>query len=228
MEAKIEFDRASRRKVEKVMESFASRMGHSAEEAIGIIAFSAGRRLVNTVRPFGLKNGDLQMDNIGRQIDYVRYLANSGHIAHTSIESAHNSQRKYGKVRIRSQSSVGKYYKNTITESEAERYATKQKAKAGRAKAAWVTAVNAIGKSSMRGMPAWIGRHVGSSYGAAVKSGKGMKHTIRLQNKTPYFTERMQTETHQLNAAEEGLKNGLRRIQTIVRKEIEKANREMI
>lgn len=226
MEAKIEFDRASRRKVEKVMESFASRMGHSAEEAIGIIAFSAGRRLVNTVQPFGLKKGEQQMENIGRQIDQTRYFVNAGVVAGTGIESAHNSQRKMGRVRLRSQKGTGRY-EDKITESEAERYATKQKAKAGRAKAAWVTAVDAIGKSSMRGMPAWIGRHVGSSYGAAVKSGKGMKHTIRLQNKTPYMTSRLQKPQALQAAAIAGLKNGLNRVQTIVRKEIEKANREM-
>ena len=225
MQAEVEIDKASRRKMEAVMRQFIATTGKTAEEGVEIVAFSSGRRLVNTVQPYGMAKGKQFEENIRKQIEQVRWEVNAGITAQNSIEAAHNAARRGGKVRLRSIRS--KDYKDIIKKDEVEPYIRKQQAKAGRAKAAWVTAVNSINKSKMSGIPKWIARHVGSSYGMCHKSGKGMQHKIVLENLTPYMTTRMQNSKAVAQAAVDGLKNGYKRIQKIIDKEIEKANRAM-
>lgn len=222
--AKVEVDKASRAKLDSVMKQFMATTGKTAEEGVGIVAFSSGRRLVNTVQPFGLKP-DRFVENIRAQIEQVRWEVNSGVVPENDIQTAHNRARRQGRVRLRSIRS--KTYNDIITKPEAEAYIRKQQEKAGRVKAAWVTAVNAIGKSRMSGIPQWITRHVGSRYGNCIKTGEGLRHEITLENSVPYMTERLQSQRNILAAAADGLKNGYKRIQIIINKEIEKANRAM-
>ena len=76
----------------------------------------------------------------------------------------------------------------------------------------------------MSGVAQWIERHNTGGYGEAVKSGNGMKYTVELQNRTPYLRS-IQTGKAIAQAAAFGLKNGFKRLQKIIDKEIEKANR---
>ena len=225
MTAKVEIDVASRRKMQRVMEDFIKATGKTAEDGVEMIAFSSGRRLVNTVQPFGMKKGKQFEESIRAQIEQTRWEVNAGVTARAGIEQAHKRARRNGRVRLRSVRS--KTYKNIISKEEVEPYIRKQQQKAGRAKAAWVTAVNKINKSKMSGIPQWIARHVGSKYGDCQKSGKGMRHTVTLANSVPYMTDRLQKPRDIASAAADGLKNGYKRIQKIIDKETEKANRAM-
>jgi len=224
----IEIDPASRRKMEQVLRDFEKTMGQTVEDGINIVAFSAGRRLVKTVQPFGLKKGAEQINNIGRQIDQTYYFVNAGIIGGSDLASAHNKERRNGRVRLRNQKGTDRY-KEKISHGELMAYKTKQQAKAGRAKAAWVSAVESISgkQKKMSGIPAYIRRHVPSRYGYADKSGDGMKYNVELVNATPYMTHRLQKPRDLAAAAADGLENGFNRIQRMIDKTIEKANAAM-
>ena len=224
----IEIDPASRRKMERVLRDFEKTMGQTVEDGINIVAFSSGRRLVNRVHPFGLKKGREQKNNIGRQIDQTFYFVNAGVISGSGMKDAHNNERRYGRVKFRNQRGTDRYQER-ISTGELESYKKTQQRKAGRVKAAWVSAVESIGgkQKKMGKIPAYIRRHVPSKYGYSNKSGAGMKYVIELVNDTPYLTTRLQNGRDLMDAAADGLKLGFRRIQKMIDKTIEKANREM-
>lgn len=224
-QVKIQIDPASRRMMEETLIAFANATGKSVEEGINMMAYSSGRRLVNTVQPFGLKKGDFFIQNIRRQIEQVRWEVNAGVVSSTNIQSAHNRARRHGKVRLRSIQS--KDYENKITLAEVEPYIRRQQAKAGRVKAAWVSAVESVGKAKMSGIPQWIRRHVPSPYGTSTKTGEGLKYSVTLENSTPYLKPRLQSKINIAYAVKDGLQNGMKRIKKITEKEIEKANRKL-
>lgn len=223
MMADIEIDKETMRKFRKVIEGFVDNTSKTAEDAIAIIAYSSGRRLVNTVHPFGLKKGNQQIGNIGRQIEQTFYFVNAGVLPKSSLDAAHNRERRRGKVRLKRQKGTNRY-QEIISIGEMNAFKRKQQAKAGRAKAAWVSAVEKIGTQKMSGIPAYIRRHVPSRFGTCQKTGKGMQHRIELANWTPYLDTHLQNGKDMLLAAEEGLRNGLNRIKKIWDKEVEKAN----
>ncbi len=211
--------------MEQTLKEFAKVTGKTVEDGINMMAYSSGRRLLNTVQPFGTGKGDIFMQNIRRQIEQVRWEVNAGVVSASDIRTAHNRARRHGKVRLRSIRSQD--YKNRITEEETEAYIQKQQAKAGRVKAAWVSAVESVGRQKMSHVPEWIRRHVPSNYGTSTKTGKGLKYSVTLENKVPYLTQRLQKNMNVARAVKDGLQNGMKRIKKITEKEIEKANRKL-
>lgn len=227
-------DQAAKAKMRATLAEFAQLTGKSIEDGINEIAMSAGRRLAHTVQPYGLSSakGDKFIKSVGLQVDRVFLGVNLGaYPATTDIRSAHREQRMRntprGNVNKRLfRKEKGKPWLDLISTSEKEQYKRIQQAKAGQAKGAWVSATNQITKANMTGVAAWISRHSNSSYGECRKSGEGMKYKVELENKTPYLP-RIQPPKAVAAALTYGLKNGYARIQKVIDKITEKANRQL-
>lgn len=222
----VEIDEESRKKMKSVLEEFLRLSGKGVEEGIKMISVSAAKRLANNVQQFGLtvKKGDSFKKSIGGQVYRAVINANVMGTPGTP-EEVHNRVRRKGVV-PKSLVMEGQYKREPISVFDREQLAREKKALAGRAKGAWIEAGDqALGKQITR-IPAWIARHRVSGYGAAKKSGFGLNHTIELENKTPYLRF-IQPDKKIAEATTYGMKSGLKRIQIIVDKLTEKANREL-
>ena len=226
--ASVEIDRASRRKMEETLTNFAKATGKSVEDGIRDVARSAARKLAHTVQPYGLTTGIGKKfeRSIGFQVDTAWMGANLGaYPATNDMRQAHMQARRNGVIPFRKfRRQKDKPWLYLISGEERSAYKKTVQAKAGRAKGAWVQAANAIGGAKMSGVAQWIDRHNTGGYGEAVKSGEGLRYTVELRNRTPYLRS-IQTGKAIADAAAYGLKNGFKRLQKIIDKEIEKANR---
>jgi len=230
MTGSITIDKNSIKSTQDIIEQFVAATGKGAEEAIEIMAFSAGRRLINTVQPYGLKGGKKFEENIARQINQVFIATNLGQYGEQrDIRAAHNTRRRNGRVSPAGKITKvkGEKWKGVISESEKDRYVRDQQEKAGQAKGAWVEAINSIGKSNISGIPAWIKRHASSGFGKSRKEGEGLKTKITIINETPYMTTRMQKPQDLMKAAQDGFANGMRRLSQLAAKAEEKANKAL-
>jgi hypothetical protein len=104
-----------------------------------------------------------------------------------------------------------------------EEYKRKVVKKAGRAKAAWVTAGNKLKMGNLSGIPKWISRHVGNSWGDVSFIGSGVRFTIALINKTPYIRA-IQPDSAIKKALKQGMINGYKRMETIIKKKTKQLN----
>lgn len=228
MQVKFEIDKASRKKFEDTLKKFADVTGKSVEDGINEIALSSAKRLAFTMQPYGLNKsiGKVFQANIGRQVDTAWFGTNLGAYPQTSeMRQAHNNARVNGRVPPRLfRKEKGKPWLDLISAEERNTYKEKQMAKAGRAKAAWIKCGNELGKTNISGVAVWIGRHVANGYGSVTRSGNGLKYKITMANNTPYLTDRMQSNKSVAEAMVYGMKNGFKRLQTIIDKEIQKLN----
>lgn len=231
MAVKIEIDRASRRKMEETLEEFARVTGKTVEDGIDDIARSVGRKLADRVQPWGLTaaKGDKFKQSIGHQVDRAWIGTNLGAFpASREMEPAHkrarNGSRRGQVAQQIFRREKGKPWLKLISIEEREAYKKKAEGKAGRAKWAWIEAANDIGGKKLSGIPEWISRHSGSGYGSASKTGKGLNYTVTLHNRTPYMQRILPERTVAVTVVT-GMKNGFTRIQKIIEKAIEKANR---
>lgn len=222
----VEIDEESRKKMKSVLEEFSRLSGKGVEEGIQMIAVSAAKRLSRNVHPFGLtvKKGEEFQSSIGRQVYRAVNNANVTGKPGTAAE-VHLKARRKGVV-PKSLVMHGQFQREPISVFDREQLAREKKSLAGRAKGAWIEAGDqALGKQITR-IPAWIARHRTSGYGAAKKSGFGLNHSIELENKTPYLRF-IQKDKLIAEAMTYGMKSGFKRIQIIVDKLTEKANREL-
>jgi hypothetical protein len=224
---KIELDRASQARMRRTIERYAELTKQGFEEGVREIGKSSARRLANTVQPFGLspaKGASLEK-SIGRQVDAVYLGVNLGAFpATSSISKAHLAARKNGKVPYRQfRKERGKPWLDLITMGQKEEYKRKVVKKAGRAKAAWVTAGNKLKMGNLSGIPKWISRHVGNSWGDVSFIGSGVRFTIALINKTPYIRA-IQPDSAIKKALKQGMINGYKRMETIIKKKTKQLN----
>lgn len=227
METKIEIDQASRRKMESVIKEFANRTGKTAEDGIAMIASSAGKRLIHTVQPYGVKQsvGEKYKKSIAKQVH--RAIRNANVIGTPGdAESVHLSVRDNKGQVPKGLGTAGQYKREPIEDSEMMDHIRKAQAKAGRAKGAWLEAVNGIGGRKVSGIGKWITDHASSGYGKCIKAGQGLKHKITLENRTPYIGK-IQPDKVVAQAIASGLKNAFKSMQRTIDKEIEKANRAL-
>jgi hypothetical protein len=225
MNASVEIDQESRRKMEKTLLDFSKMVNRSVEEGIKDIARSSVRRLIHTVRPYGTKEniGTLFKKNIAAEIEYVFFGTNHGWLPKaSSMKGAHEAQRRNGNVKMRRIRSGGRY-EELISIGEREAYIHRKQANAGIAKGAWLEAGNDIGGPKVSKMGKWISRHATKGNGKAIPSGDGLNFNIELQNNVPYIDD-IQTEYDLEKAAADGMKNGLNRMIKIIKKAEEKAN----
>ena len=215
--------------MEDTLQEFAKLTGKTVEDGINDIARSVARKLADRVQPYGLKSdkGEKFKKSIGHQVDRVWFGAFP---ATTDMKAAHYSARngsRKGTVPHRLfRKEKGKPWLDLIPGTERDSYKRKAQAKAGRAKGAWVEAANAIGGPKLSGIADWIGRHASGGFGSASKTGKGLDYQVTLENRTPYLGRILPDATVAKSMAN-GLKNGFTRLQKIIEKEIEKANRKL-
>ena len=228
MEAKVEIDAASRKKMEAVIAEFSKQTGKTAEDGIKMIAKSSCRRLAITVQPFGLKSMEKFEKSIEAQVNRAWFGTNLGaYPAATSMKQAHFNARVNGSVPKRLfRKEKGKPWLNLISESENAAYVKLAKRKAGRAKAAWIKVSNMLGGTKMSGIPKAISEDVADAMGEVSVTGKGFSARVEIANNAPYVNK-IQDGKDVAKAAAEGLKNGFKRPQKIIDKEIEKANRSL-
>ena len=219
--------------MEDTLQEFAKLTGKTVEDGINDIARSVARKLAEQVQPYGLKSdkGEKFKKSIGHQVDRVWFGVNMGAFpATTDMKAAHYSARngsRKGTVPHRLfRKEKGKPWLDLIPGTERDSYKRKAQAKAGRAKGAWVEAANAIGGPKLSGIADWIGRHASGGFGSASKTGKGLGYQVTLENRTPYLGRILPAATVAKSMAN-GLKNGFTRLQKIIDKEIEKANRTL-
>jgi hypothetical protein len=209
----------------KTLLEFQKRTGKSAEEGMKNIALSSARLLAHRVQPYGTKSniGKQFQSSIAAQVSQVWFGVNIGaYPANTDMRNAHYSARKNGKVQRRQfRKEKGKPWLDLIPESERDTHIRRQQEKAGRAKAAWIEAGNAIGLIKISGMPKWISRHINSGFGTQRLTGSGMTCEVSLHNRTPYLTT-IQKPNDIQEATKEGRQRGIKRMEYLIRQEIKK------
>lgn len=214
----------------KLLKEFEKATGKGVERGIDEIAMSSARALASRVQPYGLtqQKGDKFMKNIAAQVTAAWFMVNLGLIpATSSMRAAHYAARRNGKVKIPSggfeRKGKGRWL-GLISETERDSYIAEQQAKAGRAKAAWVSAGESLGIGQMSGVAQWIRRHVGA-YGDNQKLGRMLRAKVQLNNLTPYISL-LQKEREIQSALRIGRKNGLARMKRIIEVSTKKAAKE--
>ena len=206
----------------KLLKEFEKATGKGVERGIDEIAMSSARALASRVQPYGLtqQKGDKFMKNIAAQVTAAWFMVNLGLIpATSSMRAAHYAARRNGKVKIPSggfeRKGKGRWL-GLISETERDFYIAEQQAKAGRAKAAWVSAGESLGVGKMSGVSRWIRRHVGS-FGRSTRAGRMLRASVDLANDTPYLNG-VQKDRDLQTALAQGRRNGIKRMKTIISK----------
>ena len=223
-------DKATVAKFERTLAEFAEATGKTAEDGMKRIAKASCKRLASTVQPYGLKGGRLAkfQKSVATQVDRAWFGTNLGAFpASNNMRDAHYAARQNGVVRKRLFSKEkGKPWLALIPSSERDTYKKIAVEKVGRAKAAWVKIANDLGKPKMSGLDNIINRHLPDARGSYTISGSGIKTAITISNNTTYIKSIQYTEDVAAAVAQ-GLKNGMKWMQTTTAKTIEKANRQL-
>ena len=196
---------------------FEKMTGRGVDAGVKQIAESTGRSLASKIRPYGMsaKKGKQFEENIHEQIRHVRYGVNVGAYPGSNISSAHNQQRRNGRVRIRKV--YGKGWKDTISEGDMQAYARKQAAKAGMVKAGWIDATNKATGSNLKKIPRWISRHLGKGLGAGRMYKRGANTFLDIENKARHAS-RAQSDREVRSALYQGRRNALKFMMLQIRK----------
>jgi hypothetical protein len=198
--------------------------GKSVETGIKEMALSTARALATKMQPYGVSGGGKAkkfQENIEKQITQVFIGVNLGEYPETTnLESAHRSARRRGRVRgEKITKEGGKRWKWLIDDNQKKRVVDDKQAKAGRAKAGWITAGNSLGVGKISRIGRWIDRHVGKGYGESRVTGKRLRAKVELENRTPYLSF-LQKERDVRAALKEGREKGLLRLKIILSKDI--------
>ena len=217
--------------MERVISEFAETMGKTAEDGVKRMAKSSCKRLASTVQPYGLKGGgkmDRFIKSIALQVGTAYVGVNIGAYPETrSMKEAHYAARKNGVVPARTfRIQKGNRWKFLISETDKDAYTKQAQRKAFRVKAAWVKVANDLGKPKMSGVSPLIKRHQDNAMGSVIVSGKGMGVKVQISNDVPY-AKYVQSNDDIKASTMEGMKNGLKYMQTTTAKTIEKANRAL-
>lgn len=231
IDTKIEIDSATRRKIEKTIEDFAKATGKTAEDGVKRMAKSSCKRLATTVHPYGLKGGgkmDKFVKNLALQVGTAWFGTNLGaYPATNSMADAHRNARRGKTMRVpgrKFRKEKGKPWLDLIPVIDRNAHTNLIQSKAFRAKAAWVKVANDLGKPKMSGVSHLVNRHLNGALGSVSISGKGIKSVVEISNNVPYIRKIQYTQDI-AKAQVEGMKNGLKYMETVTQKEIEKANR---
>ena len=224
---KIDFRVVGQSETIQLLRKFEKLTGKGVEDGIREMALSTARQLAIKVQPYGVSNsgkGKKFVENIERQVSQIWFGVNLGAYPETTnLRQAHRQQRRNGRVRGRKfRKEQGNWWRNLIPESERDRYVVEQQAKAGRAKAAWLTAGNSLGVGKASKIGKWIDRHIGKGYGGHNMLGRGIRAVVQLYNNTPYLTG-PQKNKDVAAALKLGRANAIKRMQTIVAKQAAKA-----
>lgn len=225
MDAKIELDAASKRKVEDIIAKFVQATGKTAEDGIQQIARIGAKQLAIKVQPYGLTGKAKEMLHgiVAKQAHRAISNANVRGIEGTA-SSVHLKARRNGRV-PRDLETKGRFHRKPISFEERNAHVDAQVKKIGRAKAAWIEAGEKITGEKIS-VQKWIRSAMGGGYGNAIKTGKGMDHTVELQNNIPYVGKIQFTQDTQ-SAITTAMKSGFKWIKMTTDKEIEKANRAL-
>lgn len=204
--------------------------GKNAEDGMKVMGRATCKRLAITVQPYGLKGGKLDKfkKSVATQVDRAWFGTNLGAFPATNnMKDAHYGARRNGSVPKRLfRKEKGKPWLDLIPRSELETYKKVAVEKVGRAKAAWVNIHNELGKSKMGGLDATITRHLKGAKGSSTVSGSGIKASLNVVNNTPYIKSIQYTEDIE-KATKEGVRLGLKWMETATDKAVEKANQKL-
>ena len=225
MNATVEIDKKSQRQAERILEDFAKRAGIHVDDVINGMARSSAKNMAISVQPFGLKatTGKKFAGSIAKQVSRAIRNANvTGRGG--SAEDVHKSVRdSRGRV-SRDLETSGQYKRKPVDFSERDALIKKQIGKSGRAKGAWIEAGDKVTGKKTTGVASWISRHRKEGYGDARKSGDGINYAVEISNKTPYI-RKFQPQEMIDQSVEKGVASEMRRLERLIKKEIEKANR---
>jgi hypothetical protein len=208
--------------VKDLLKKFEKATGKGIETGIKEMALSTARALATKMQPYGVGGGGKAkkfQENIEKQIVQVFIGVNLGQYGETSnLESAHRSVRRRGRVKGEKMTKEGgRRWKGIIDEDQKKRLIEDKQAKAGRAKAAWITAGNSLGVGKISRIGRWIDRHVGKGYGASYVTGRNLRAKVELENRTPYLSY-LQKERDIRAALKEGREKGILRLRIITKK----------
>lgn len=225
MDVKIEIDKATMRKMEKTISDFVKATGKTAETGIQKIAMIGAKQLAIKVQPYGItgKTKTMLHNIVAKQAHRAVSNANVEGI-NGSAASVHLKARKAGRV-PRDIPTKGQFKRAPISFAERNSHVDRQVKKIGRAKAAWIEAGENINGEKIS-VQKWLRSSAGGGFGKAIKKGKGMDHTVELQNRTPYVGK-IQFTQDTAAAVAKAMKDGFKWIKTTTDKEIEKANRSL-
>lgn len=224
IDVNVSIDRATKRKMEKVIEDFAKATGKTAEDGIRRIAVAGAKQLATKVQPYGITGtAQKKLHNIvaaqsHRAIKNANVEGIEGNAA-----SVHLRARKSGRV-PREIQTKGKFKRAPISVNDRNAHVDNQVKKVGRAKAAWIEAGESIGEKIT--VQKWLRQNIGGGYGTATTRGKGIEYTVTLNNKTPYI-RKIQFTQDVAAAVVTAMKNSFKGMMTATQKAIEKANRSL-
>jgi len=224
MDVKIQIDRATRRKMEETLRKFAEATGKAVEDGIDQIARGGAKQLAIKVQPFGIaaKAQGILEGTVAKQAH--RAISNANVTGKVGTAAIVHRQIRDNRGRVpKGIADEGRNKREPIGTGERNSHVDKQVKKAGRAKAAWIEAGEKVNGKKIN-VKQWISRHVGAGFGDAKKKGKGLKYSVEISNSTPYIGK-IQSPGNVASAVGIALKNGFTRLQKIIDKEIEKANR---
>jgi len=216
---KAYIDPASSRQFKKLLGEYEKKAGVKIEDAIVDLSFSTGRRLANTVPPFGLskKTGDAFQGSIAAQVQRAWEGNRLGIYQGSTMEQVHKNARNSRGVVPKRLFRKGQWTGQEIPVAEREAYIRKMQHHAGRAKAGWIAAAEFAKRGKkLSGIPRWIREDV-SSYGEAKTKRKGLSTEVDLKNKVRYV-EGLQKTSMINKAIADGYRNGIRRMQRIISK----------
>lgn len=225
IDVKVEIDQASIRVMERTLKNFVKATGQTAETGIQNIARIGAKQLATKVQPYGITGKAKNMlhgivaKQAHRAISNANVIGTAG-----SAASVHMKARRGGRV-PRDIITKGQFKRSPISFDERNAHVDKQVKKIGWAKAAWIEAGEKINGGSIK-VQKWIRGVIGGGYGLAIKRGKGMNHSVELQNNTPYIGK-IQFTQDTAAAVTAAMKNGFKAMKTATEKEIEKANRAL-
>lgn len=211
----------------QLLRKFEKYTGKGIEEGIEQIARSSAKGLAGTVQPYGMseKVGRKFMESIEMQVRQVYIGINLGYYElKGTLEQTYQSLRRNGVVRHRRfRTRADKRWQFKVQEGELNRLVRKQVAKAGKAKAAWISAGNKVGKTKISGVRKWISRHVNTGYASSTHMERGLSHTVELHNQTPYLKS-IQDSRGLATGLRRGRANGIRSLKRAIDYQIKKLN----
>lgn len=221
------------RKIEKTITDFVAATGKTAEDGVKQMAKSSCRRLATTVQPYGLKGGgkmDKFLKSIAGQVGSAWFGTNLGAFpATSSMRDAHRNARAGRTMTVpfrRFRKEKGKPWLDLISQTDRNSHTKEMQGRAFRAKAAWVKVANELGGPKMSGVSALVTRHLNGALGSVAITGSGLKTKVTISNNVPYVGK-IQSAADVAKAQTDGMKNGLKYMETTTRKTIEKANRSL-
>lgn len=226
---KTEIDQKSIREFRRLLGKFEKQTGIAVEEAIIDMAKSTARRLTHTVQPYGTssKVGEKFTESVEAQIDRAWYGANVGAFDSSSMAAAHKDARNSNGVVPKRRFRTFKNFQIKISVSEKEQYKRQKIKNVGIAKAGWVSAgestISVFSKTKsgkqkiLSGIAKWIRRHVKPALGSSKITRKGISTTVDLTNKVTYIAK-LQSESDQNVAINQGRRNGIARIKHILKR----------